>query len=464
MSHLAILILAAGKGTRMRSGRAKVLHEILGEPMLVYPLAAAAHLRPSRIVCVIGHQADEIRERLSGAEVTFVLQEPQLGSGHAALTARDALADFTGRILVLFGDCPLVRPETLDRFLTDHDQAGRAITILGMRLPDPTSYGRILTDASGAVTAIREERDASPGEKRIDLVYPGGMVADAATFWKALERVRTDNDQGEYYLTDVVGIAAGDGLAVGVFEALDPDELGGINTRADLAQAAARLRDRINADHMAAGVSLADPSSAWIGPRVRIGADTGIGPNVLLSGVTVIGEDCVIETGAVIDHARIGSRVHVKPHCVIREAVVEDDVKIGPMAHLRPEAVLRRGARVGNFVEIKKSTIGPGAKVNHLTYLGDATVGARVNVGAGTITCNYDGEKKHRTVIEDDVFIGSNTQLVAPVTVGKGAYVGSGSTITKDVPPGALAVGRGKQRNIEGWVARRKKGHPRESH
>jgi bifunctional UDP-N-acetylglucosamine pyrophosphorylase/glucosamine-1-phosphate N-acetyltransferase len=207
---------------------------------------------------------------------------------------------------------------------------------------------------------------------------------------------------------------------------------------------------------MTAGVTLADPSSAWIGPRVRIGEDTVIGPNVVLSGITVIGEGCAIETGAVIEHARIGNHVHVKPHCVIRESVVEDDVQIGPMAHLRPEAVLRRGARVGNFVEIKKSTIGPGAKVNHLTYLGDATVGARVNVGAGTITCNYDGEKKHRTVIEDGAFIGSNTQLVAPVTVGRGAYVGSGSTITKDVPPGALAVGRGKQRNIEGWVARRK--------
>ncbi len=462
MSDLAILILAAGKGTRMHSGRAKVLHEILGEPMLVYPLAAAAHLRPSRIVCVIGHQPAEIRRSLEGAQVTFVLQEPQLGSGHAALAAREALSDFVGRILILFGDCPLVRPETLEGCLADHDRTGRAITLLGMRLADPTAYGRILRDESGAVKAIREERDASPEEKKIDLVHSGVMVAESATLWKALERVRTDNDQGEYYLTDVVGIATGDGLAVGAIEAADPEELHGINTRAELARAAARLRDRINADHMTAGVTLADPSSAWIGPRVRIGADTAIGPNVTLSGITVIGEGCTIETGSVIAMARIGSNVHVKPHCVIRESVVEDDVQIGPMAHLRPEAILRRGARVGNFVEIKKSEIGPGTKVNHLTYIGDATVGARVNVGAGTITCNYDGEKKHRTVIEDDVFIGSNTQLVAPVTVGRGAYVGSGSTITRDVPPGALAVGRGKQRNIEGWVSRRR-GKTRES-
>ncbi len=462
MSDLAILILAAGKGTRMRSGRAKVLHEILGEPMLVYPLAAAAHLRPSRIACVIGPQADEIRRRLSGAEVTFVLQEPQLGSGHAALAAREALSDFTGRILVLYGDCPLVRPETLERLLEDHDGAGRTITLLGMRLSDPTAYGRILRDASGAVKAIREERDASPEEKKVDFVHSGVLVAESAALWKSLERVRTDNRQGEYYLTDVAAIATGDGLAVGAIEAADPEELHGINTRAELARAAARLRDRINEDHMTAGVTLADPASAWIGPRVRIGADTTIGPNVTLSGITVIGDGCAIETGVVIEHARIGNGVHVKPHCVIRESVVEDGVQIGPMAHLRPETVLRREARVGNFVEIKKSTIGPGAKVNHLTYLGDATVGARVNVGAGTITCNYDGERKHRTVIEDDAFIGSNAQLVAPVTVGKGAYVGSGSTITKDVPPGALAVGRGKQRNIEGWVLR-KKGKPKES-
>jgi bifunctional UDP-N-acetylglucosamine pyrophosphorylase/glucosamine-1-phosphate N-acetyltransferase len=456
MSDLAILILAAGKGTRMRSGRAKVLHEILGEPMLVYPLAAAARLEAARIISVIGHQAEEIRTRLADAPVTFVHQEPQLGSGHAAMVAREALGDFQGRVLVLYGDCPLVQSETLERLLAEHAREGRAITLLGMKPDDPTGYGRVLQDASGAVTAIREERDATPREKEVGLVHSGVMVAESTALWKSLERVRTDNDQGEYYLTDVAEIAAADGLAVGVVEAPDAEELSGINTRAELAQATARLRDRINAGHMTAGVTLEDPPSVRIGPRVRIGVDTVIGPNVTITGITVLGEGCVIETGSVIAHARIGSRVRVKPHCVLREAIVEDDVQIGPLAQLRPGAVLRRGAKVGDFVEIKKSEIGPGSKVNHLAYIGDTTIGARVNVGAGTITCNYDGEKKHRTVIEDDAFIGSDSQFVAPVTVGRGAYVGSGSTITRDVPAGALAVGRGRQRNIEGWVARRK--------
>jgi len=455
MTDLAILILAAGKGTRMRSGRAKVLHDILGEPLLAYPLAAAAQLGPSRIVIVVGHQADEIRKHLPGTEVTYVLQEPQLGSGHAALAARGALADFEGHVLVLYGDGPLVRSETLRALLDEHRRAGRVLTLLAMRLADPTGYGRVLRDSEGRVRGIQEERDTSPEERKINVVHSGVMVADATTLWKALDRLRPENEQGEYYLTDVVGIAAADGHSVGVVEAEDPSELLGINTRVELATAAARLRDRINARHMAAGVTLLDPASAWIGPRVIVGADTTIGPGVILAGVTTVGEGCTIEMGCVIEHARIGNQVHVKPHCVIRESVVEDAVSIGPMAHLRPDTLLRRGAKVGNFVEIKKSEIGPGSKVNHLTYIGDATVGARVNVGAGTITCNYDGQKKHRTVIEDDAFIGSNTQLVAPVTVGRGAYVGSGSTITKNVPAGALAVGRSPQRNIEGWAARR---------
>jgi bifunctional UDP-N-acetylglucosamine pyrophosphorylase/glucosamine-1-phosphate N-acetyltransferase len=455
MSDLAIILLAAGKGTRMRSGRAKVLHEMLGEPMLAYPAAAARALDPARIVAVVGHQADEIRKRFDASPLSFVLQEPQLGSGHAVLAAREALAGFRGRALVLYGDGPLVRPETLRALLDDHARSGRDVTLLAMRLPDPTGYGRVLRDGQGNVTAIREERDASAEERRVNLVHSGVMAAKAETLFALLDRLRPENDQGEYYLTDIVAIAAGDGLRVGAVEAEDPGELIGINTQAELAGAAGALRDRINAAHMAAGVTLVDPRGAWIGPNVKIGVDTAIGAGVHLLGETSIGEGCVIETGSVIEGARLGNGVHVKPHCVIHRSTIEDGVQIGPMAHIRPESVIRRGAKVGNFVEIKKSEIGPGAKVNHLTYIGDASIGARVNVGAGTITCNYDGQKKHRTVIEDDAFIGSNTQLVAPVTVGKGAYVGSGSTITLDVPPGALAVGRGRQRNIEGGAARR---------
>ncbi len=458
MTPLATLILAAGKGTRMRSGRAKVLHEILGEPMLAYPLATAAALEPSRIVVVIGHQADEIRERCGGGGARFVVQEPQLGSGHAAQVAMREMADFKGDVMVLYGDGPLVRPETLQDLRESHAESRAAITLLTMRLADPTGYGRVLMKGKNrAVKAIREERDASAAEKRVNLVHSGVLIVGAGLLRGLLDRLRPENDQGEYYLTDVVEIAVSDRLEVSAVEAADPGELEGINTKGELARATARLRDRINDGHMEAGVTLASPESAWIGPRVRIGADTVIGGNVEISGDTSIGEACTVETGSVIVDTRMGNAVHVKPGCVIRESTVEDSVAIGPMAHLRPETILRQGARVGNFVEIKKSEIGQGSKVNHLSYIGDATIGAGVNVGAGTITCNYDGEGKHRTIIADGAFIGSNTQLVAPVTVGRGAYVGSGSTITKDVPAGSLAVGPGKQRIIAGWAERRRR-------
>lgn len=458
MTDLAILILAAGKGTRMRSGRAKVLHELLGEPMLNYPLAMAVALEPARILAIVGYQADEIRRRCGREGVTFVVQEPQLGSGHAALVALKSMPDFSGNILIVNCDGPLVRAETLRALLDEHAQTGSALTLLAMRLADPTGYGRVLrNERDGRVVAVREERDATPEEKRVDLVHSGAMVAEAGMLRKALERVQPENDQGEYYLTDVVGIAVSDGLMVRAVEADDPTELEGINTRAELARMVSLLRDRINSRHMAAGVTLTSPENTWIGPRVRIGSDTTVGPGVEITGDTEIGERCTLETGVVIENARLGNAVHVKPHCVIRGSAIEDSVSIGPMAHLRPETVLRQGSKVGNFVEIKKSEIGRGSKVNHLSYIGDTTLGERVNVGAGTITCNYDGEKKHRTIIEDEVFIGSNTQLVAPLTIGRGAYIGSGSTITRDVPSGALAVGRGKQRNIERWRERRRK-------
>jgi bifunctional UDP-N-acetylglucosamine pyrophosphorylase/glucosamine-1-phosphate N-acetyltransferase len=456
MTDLAIVILAAGKGTRMRSSRAKVLHEILGEPMLAYPLATAASLSPARTVVVAGHQSEEIEKRCGGRGIAVVLQEPQLGSGHAVMAAREALADFEGEVLILYGDVPLVCPEALRALLAEHEREENGITLLAVRLPDPTGYGRILRDPSDwRVLAIREERDASPDERRLDLVHSGIMVAKAPLLLKILERLRPENDQGEYYLTDAVEIAVSDGLAVGAVETVEADDLQGINTRAELARATALLRSRIAEAHMAAGVTLIDPDGVWIGPRVVIGADTVIGPGVEIRGETVIGEGCRIENGATLESAWLGRGVQVKPHCFIRESTLEDEVLIGPMAQLRPETILRRGSKVGNFVEIKKSEIGPGSKVNHLAYIGDSTVGARVNVGAGTITCNYDGAAKHRTVIGDEAFIGSNAQLVAPVTVGRGAYIASGSTITKNVPDGALAVGRGRQRNILGWAGRR---------
>ncbi len=450
MDHTAAVILAAGKGTRMRSDLAKVLHPLLGRPLLWYPLEACRRAGVERLVVVVGHQAEAVRRAAGAPDVAFALQAEQNGTGHAVLCARPALADYRGTALILCGDVPLIRPETLRRLVEAHRSAGALVTVLTMELPDPAGYGRIVRDGDGHLVRIVEEADASDEERAICEVNSGTYAVELPWLWGALERLRPDNRQAEIYLTDAVEAAVGEERALAL-QVADAEEVLGVNSRVHLAQAAAVLRERVNRAWMEAGVTLEDPASTWIEPGVELEPDVTIGPGVRLAGHTRVASGSRIDTGCVLTDTVVGPGCHLKPYCVADGARLEAGAQAGPFAHLRPGAVVGPEARVGNFVEMKKAVLGRGSKANHLTYLGDATVGEGVNIGAGTITCNYDGRNKHPTVIRDGAFIGSNTSLVAPVTVGAGATVGAGSTITKDVPDGALGVARGRQRNIPGW-------------
>jgi bifunctional UDP-N-acetylglucosamine pyrophosphorylase/glucosamine-1-phosphate N-acetyltransferase len=452
----------------MRSTRAKVLHELGGRPLIRYPLAALARLAPSRIVVVVGHQADEVRSAVlaSGLPVDTVVQAEQRGTGHAAQCAVPALGDFDGDVLLLYGDVPLVTTATLRRLCETHRTANADLTLLTMRFDDPTGYGRILRDDAGRVRGIVEHRDASPAERTITEVNPGLYVARASVLVPLLGALRADNAQGELYLTDVVGLAARAGRTIASIELERPDEVAGINTRAELAQMEATLRENLTRRWMDAGVTFEDPATAYVGPDVRIGRDTVIGPNVVLRGTTSIGEGCRIDGTAFLVDTTLGNRVHLLFACTADGAVIGDDAIVGPFARLRPGTQLAERVHIGNFVETKKALVGAGTKANHLTYLGDCEIGPDTNVGAGTITCNYDGStgKKSKTVIGARVQIGSDTQLVAPVTVHDDAYVGAGTTVTRDVPAGALVVTRSAPRVVEGWVMRRRKaakGDPR---
>lgn len=451
----AAIVLAAGQGKRMKSKIAKVLHPLAGVPMLFYVLDLVKRLEIQRTFVIIGHRAEQVSEAVSSSGVTCLLQDPPLGTGHAALQAKKALEDFSGPVLILSGDTPLLRPETVQRLWEVHQKERATMTMLTTRLKNPYGYGRVLRKKNGAIARIVEEKDATPAERSIQEINTGVYIIERSFLFDGLGEVQPNNQQKEYYLTDLIGIAArrGEKLAGA---AADPDEVIGVNSRADLAAAEGTLRKRIAARWMAEGVTILDPSQVRIDASVEIGRDVVIHPGVALEGNTKIGEDCVLHACR-IENSRLGERVVVKDYSVIEESEIESGASIGPFAHLRPGTVLRKGARVGNFVEIKKSELGEGSKANHLSYLGDAVIGKGVNIGAGTITCNYDGEKKYQTIIEDEVFIGSDTQLVAPVRVGAGALIAAGSTITRDVPPEALALSRVRQENKEGWVRRRRK-------
>lgn len=450
----AAIVLAAGQGKRMKSKRAKVLHPLAGVPMLFYVLDLVKRLEIQRTFVIIGHRAEQVSEAVSSSGVTCLLQDPPLGTGHAVLQAKKALEDFSGSVLILSGDTPLLRPETVQRLWEVHQKERATMTLLTTRLANPYGYGRILRKKNGAIARIVEEKDATPAERSIQEINTGVYIIEAPFLFDGLGEVRPNNQQKEYYLTDLIGIAArrGERLAGA---AADPDEVIGVNSRADLATAEGTLRKRIAARWMAEGVTILDPARVRIDASVEIGRDVVIHPGVALEGNTKIGEDCVLHACR-IENSRLGEHVVVKDYSVIEESEIDADASIGPFAHLRPGTVLRKGAKVGNFVEIKKSELGEGSKANHLSYLGDAVVGKGVNIGAGTITCNYDGEKKYQTIIEDEVFIGSDTQLVAPVRVGAGALIAAGSTITRDVPPEALAISRIRQENKEGWARKRK--------
>ena len=459
-SDTHVAILAAGQGTRMKSALPKVLHPISGRSLLQHVLKTARALSPATITVIVGHKADAVRAHLSDQpDVQFALQEPQLGTAHAVQQAEPVLRGRQGTLILLSGDVPLLSALTLERLLATHRSAGAAATVVTARVDRPYGYGRIVRH-EGRIARIVEERDASPEERKIHEINSGIYAFDLAVLFEALGGIASQNAQGEYYLTDLVAIFRRRKLAVETLLIDNPQEIRGINSRTELADVSRIVRQGKNEELMAAGVTIVDPATTYIDPDVQVGADTVIHPGVVIEGQSRIGAACEIQAHVRIADSEIGDRVTVNNFCLIVGARVADGVAVGPFAHLRPDTVVGEGARIGNFVELKKTTLGAGSKANHLSYLGDATIGAGVNIGAGTITCNYDGEKKHPTVIEDGVFIGSDTQLIAPVTVGKGAYVAAGSSITNDVPAGSLGIARGKQANIEGWVAKKKGAKP----
>lgn len=445
MPSLAIIILAAGKGTRMKSDLAKVLHPLAGFPMLGLVLDVARGLQPNKLLVVIGFQKDLIREKFMAPDIDFVDQDEQLGTGHAVLMATPKLRDFRGPILILSGDVPLLKEGTLKDLIKFHLENQHTISLLTTRLERPQGYGRVLRDDKGQILRIVEEKDLQPGEELVTEVNSGIYCVQADFLLSALPSLNDQNAQKEYYLPDIVKKALEERKKVGALFLADNSEVMGINTRQDLARASQILRERIAEQHMLAGVTLIDPQNTYIDYEVQIGRDTVIYPNCYLMGKTSLGQNCVVEPGCKITDTKIGNFVTIKASSVINESILEDRVEVGPFAHLRPQTVLKEGARIGNFVEVKKSIIGKGTKANHLSYIGDATLGERVNVGAGTITCNYDGKKKNPTYIEDEVFIGSNTALVAPIRIGQKALIGAGSTITKEVPAETMAVARAKQ-------------------
>jgi bifunctional UDP-N-acetylglucosamine pyrophosphorylase/glucosamine-1-phosphate N-acetyltransferase len=450
------VILAAGKGTRMKSERPKVLHPALGLPLLEWVLRAVRSSGAGPLTVVVGHGAGSVREAFDAQDLRFVLQDPPLGTGHALQTAAPAL-EKDRPVLVVNGDLPLLRPRTLQTLLDRHARSrGCAASLLTMRLPSPGSYGRVQRDSKGQVVRIVEAKDAKKEDEGLSEVNAGVYVFEPRPLFAALSDLRADNAQGEYYITDLVALLSKRGLAVSGVELADPLEVLGVNSQGELAEATRILRDRILAVHLEAGVAIEDPASTFIGPDVLLAPDATVRPFTILEGKTSLEAGSSVGPFARLVSVTVGPRAAVLDHCLLRECDVAEDAAVGPFSHVRPESRVGPGAKVGNFVELKKTHLGKGSKAHHLSYLGDATIGPGVNIGAGTITCNYDGTHKHPTRIEEGAFIGSDSTLVAPVTIGAGAYVGAGSTITEDVPPEALALGRGRQVVKPGWARARR--------
>lgn len=443
-----VLILAAGLGTRMKSDQAKVLHKLGSRPLIAHALRTAARLDPANIFVVVGHQAEAVEAAARAAvapelaaRLRFVHQAEQKGTGHAVMCAAEALKEVTGLLVVCYGDTPVVKSETLQKLVDEHERGDYSGTLLTMRLDDPPAYGRIVRDAAGNFLRIVEQRDCTPEERAITELNPGFYCFDIPALLPALEKLSPQNAQGEYYLTDVPQHMLAAGLRVGTLLHGDPHELDGINTRVELAAMWKRLRSETLNRLMLEGVTIIDPESTYIDDGVEIGRDTVIHPQVIIEGDTRIGSHCEIHSWSHLINVEIGDRCHILNGCVLTNSRLAGHNSVGPFAHLRMHAELKEEAVVGNFVEVKKSTLGRKTKSMHLTYLGDATIGERVNIGAATVTCNYDGKQKHPTVIEDDVKIGSDTMLVAPVRVGQGSVTGAGSVVTRDIPPDSLAVG-----------------------
>jgi bifunctional UDP-N-acetylglucosamine pyrophosphorylase/glucosamine-1-phosphate N-acetyltransferase len=457
-SLAAVVVLAAGEGTRMKSRTPKVLHTLCGRSLLGHALAAASDLTPERLVVVVGHAKEEVSAAAVAAapRTDIVVQEQQLGTGHAVRMVIESIGALSGTVIVTYGDMPLLRGQTLGELASRHVAAGNAVTVLTARGDFP-GFGRIVRDADGAFLRIVEERDATEAERAVDEFNSGCYAFDGALLADAIKRVTTDNSQHEEYLTDVVEILRGDGHPVGTVLAADSAEIRGVNDRVQLAQARRALNDRILRDWMLAGVTITDPASTWVDVTVTIGQDAEIGPQAQLEGATVIGPGAKVGPGCLLEDTTVGEDA-VLLHAVCRQAEIGPRVTVGPFAYLRPGASIAADAHIGTYVELKKSQIGEGAKVPHLTYVGDATVGAGANIGAGTIFANYDGVRKHHTEVGENAFIGSNTVLVAPVTIGDGAYTAAGSAIHEDVPAGDLGIARGRQHSSDGWVLSNRQG------
>lgn len=451
-----VIVLAAGLGTRMKSGLAKALHPLAGRPLVHHVLSAAAGIDPEKIILVLGHQADAVRSTVGHYKPEIVLQREQLGTGHAVREAKEAIANGTGPVLILCADTPLLTGRTLRSLIELHEKSRAAVTLITAEAENPFGYGRVLRGKTG-VMKIVEEKDASPAQKKIREVNAGIYCFEKKFLLEALDGLGRNNAQAEYYLPDTIALARKNKRKVSALFCSDSLEVLGVNTRADLSAAEAVLRDRVNSTWMLAGVTMVDPATTFVGHAVTLGRDTVLYGNVRLEGKTRIGEGCTVYPGSRIVDSVIGNGVTVKDCSIIEESNIASGASVGPFAHLRPGSNIGERAKIGNFVEIKKSTIGEGSKANHLSYIGDTTVGRDVNIGAGVITCNYDGFQKYRTVIEDEVFVGSDAQLVAPVTIGKGALIAAGATITKDVPADALAISRVPQHIREGFSSRRRK-------
>ena len=461
-----VVILAAGEGKRMKSDTPKVLHSMAGRSLLGHVIEAASTLEPQHLVVVVGHGRDQVQEHVDEIApwAVTVVQEQQNGTGHAVRVALHGLTErgiavSDGPVVVLTGDTPLLTGQTLVGLLLEHESTAAAATVLTARLDDPTGYGRIVRSADGAVTAIVEHRDADEAQLRIDEINSGMYSFDAEALASALGQITTDNAQGEEYLTDVIGLLRAGGRSVSASVCVDPHEILGVNDRVQLAEAAGLMRDRINSGWMREGVTIADPASTWLDVDVELERDVLVRPQVTLRGPTSIATGAIVGPGTTLISCEVGSGAEVI-HTWAELAVIGADATVGPFTYLRPGTILGRGTKAGAYVEIKNSTLGDGSKVPHLSYVGDAEIGEGSNIGAATVTVNYDGVAKHRTVIGDHVRIGSDSMLVAPVTIGDGAYTAAGSVITDDVPPGAMAVGRARQRNVEGWVERRRSGSP----
>lgn len=450
------IILAAGLGKRMKSAIAKVLHPVAGVPMILYPVRVGGELSSAKTIVVAGHQADRVKDVLSGRDVKIVHQAEQKGTADAVRLAMESIGDFTGLVVVLCGDVPLITTPTVTGLIDAHKKAGASLTVLTTDVENPSGYGRIFRGADGSILKIVEDKDADENIKGIREINTGIYVFNSGFLSEVIGEIKAENAQKEFYLTDSIELGIRKGLNVHAYKTLNREDVMGINTRAELAVAEGIMRSRINNRHMLSGVTLLNPEAIYIDGDVTIARDVTVYPGAVIQGFTVIGEGSTVYPNSRIVDSEIGCCVTIKDACVIEESRIGDNAQIGPFARLRPGTVLDKNVHVGNYVELKKASMGEGSKANHLTYLGDAEIGSGVNIGAGTITCNYDGYKKYKTIIGNGVFVGSDVQFIAPVTIGDDALIAAGSTVTKDVPPGALAISRVEQKNVEGYVEKRR--------